>query len=255
MAQIKLNATYGLTGTLPAVSAANLTAIPAGNLTGTVADPRNTAVTSSKLTGNLPALNASALTTLNASNVSSGTLNTSRYVDVAGLMTKITKFVVSSASGSIVISNCFSTTYKNYFVTFENVKVNTSQADMRFKFFQANGTTSDGVSGGGLLGRRYSGTQLSEDWVNSNNATIATNVYNANGINVHMYCFRPKSTESGSSQQQWQVSYREGSSSYSGFVSGGNVMLTTHEHTGFYFHTSTGTFTAGEITVYGITNP
>ena len=42
MAQIKLNATYGLTGTLPAVSGANLT-------------------------------------TLNASNVSSGTLNAARY--------------------------------------------------------------------------------------------------------------------------------------------------------------------------------
>ena len=43
MAQIKLNATYGMTGTLPAVSGANLT-------------------------------------TLNASNVSSGTLNAARYV-------------------------------------------------------------------------------------------------------------------------------------------------------------------------------
>ena len=62
MAQIKLNATYGMTGTLPAVSAANLTSIPAANLTGT-----------------LPALNGSALTTLNATNVSSGTLNAARY--------------------------------------------------------------------------------------------------------------------------------------------------------------------------------
>ena len=51
MAQIKLNATYGLTGTLPAVSGANLT-------------------------------------TLNASNVSSGTLNTSRYVDNEGGITE-----------------------------------------------------------------------------------------------------------------------------------------------------------------------
>jgi len=62
MAQIKTNLTYGTTGTLPAVSAANLTSIPAANLTGT-----------------LPALNGSALTTLNASNVSSGTLNSARY--------------------------------------------------------------------------------------------------------------------------------------------------------------------------------
>ena len=48
--------------TLPAASAANLTSIPAGNLTGTVADARISALTSSKLTGALPAIDGSALT-------------------------------------------------------------------------------------------------------------------------------------------------------------------------------------------------
>ena len=80
MAQIKLNATYGLTGTLPAVSGVNLTALNGTQVTsGTVADARISALTSSKLTGNLPALNGSALTALNASNVASGTLNASRF--------------------------------------------------------------------------------------------------------------------------------------------------------------------------------
>jgi len=51
-----------ITGTLPALSAANLTAIPAGNLTGTVADARISALTSSKLTGTLPAISAANLT-------------------------------------------------------------------------------------------------------------------------------------------------------------------------------------------------
>ena len=67
MAQIKLNATYGMTGTLPAVSGANLTTLNGSNISsGTVADARISALTSSKLTGNLPALNASALTNLDA---------------------------------------------------------------------------------------------------------------------------------------------------------------------------------------------
>jgi len=48
--------------TLPAISAANLTSIPAGNLTGTVADARISALTASKLTGALPAIDGSALT-------------------------------------------------------------------------------------------------------------------------------------------------------------------------------------------------
>ena len=48
--------------TLPAASAANLTSIPAGNLTGTVADARISALTASKLTGALPAIDGSSLT-------------------------------------------------------------------------------------------------------------------------------------------------------------------------------------------------
>ena len=43
-------------------SAANLTSIPAGNLTGTISDARLSSVTASKLTGALPALDGSALT-------------------------------------------------------------------------------------------------------------------------------------------------------------------------------------------------
>ena len=48
--------------TLPAASAANLTSIPAGNLTGTVADARISTLTASKLSGALPAIDGSALT-------------------------------------------------------------------------------------------------------------------------------------------------------------------------------------------------
>jgi len=76
-----------LTGNLPAISAANLTAIPAGNLTGTVADARISALTASKLTGTiadarfpatLPAASGVNLTALNATNLGSGTVPTAR---------------------------------------------------------------------------------------------------------------------------------------------------------------------------------
>ena len=52
--------------TLPAASAANLTSIPAGNLTGTVADARISTLTASKLSGALPAIDGSNLTGLQA---------------------------------------------------------------------------------------------------------------------------------------------------------------------------------------------
>ena len=48
-------------------SGANLTSIPAGQLTGTVADARLSTVSSSKLSGALPALDGSALTGVGAS--------------------------------------------------------------------------------------------------------------------------------------------------------------------------------------------
>jgi hypothetical protein len=79
MAQIKLNATYGMTGTLPAVSGANLTSLTSGNLTGA-----------------LPAISGASLTTLNASNVSSGTLNAARYS--GGKLGQLIQNVITSGS-------------------------------------------------------------------------------------------------------------------------------------------------------------
>jgi len=61
--------------TLPAVSAANLTSIPAGNLTGTVADARISALTASKLTGALPAIDGSNLTGITSTNISGNANN------------------------------------------------------------------------------------------------------------------------------------------------------------------------------------
>ena len=90
MAQIKVNMTYGASGTLPAVSGANLTNLTSGNLTGA-----------------LPAISGASLTTLNASNVSSGTLNTARYVDVAGKVLQ----VVSAASTATTSTSSSSFTH------------------------------------------------------------------------------------------------------------------------------------------------
>ena len=69
-----------LTGNLPAISAANLTSIPAGNLTGTVADARISTLSASKLSGSLPALDGSALTGINAGVGTEGSVNTSGII-------------------------------------------------------------------------------------------------------------------------------------------------------------------------------
>ena len=69
------NVTGAVTG-----SGANLTSIPAGQLTGTVADARLTSVTASKLSGALPALDGSALTGINTAFGSGTSVNTSGII-------------------------------------------------------------------------------------------------------------------------------------------------------------------------------
>ena len=61
---IKLGNAGVITATSFVGSGANLTNIPAGNLTGTVADARITTLTASKLTGALPAISGANLTNL-----------------------------------------------------------------------------------------------------------------------------------------------------------------------------------------------
>jgi hypothetical protein len=56
-------------------SGASLTSLPAGNLTGTVADARISTLTASKLTGALPAISGASLTNLPASGVTAYTMD------------------------------------------------------------------------------------------------------------------------------------------------------------------------------------
>ena len=62
-------------------SGANLTSIPAGNLTGTVADARISSLTASKLTGALPAISGANLTGIEAG------IQTSNAASMSGITT------------------------------------------------------------------------------------------------------------------------------------------------------------------------
>ena len=77
---IKLGTAGVVTATSFVGSGANLTSIPAGNLTGTVADARISTLTASKLTGALPAISGASLTGINvfSSNVGIQTTNITR---------------------------------------------------------------------------------------------------------------------------------------------------------------------------------
>ena len=74
-------------------SGANLTSLPAGNLTGTVADARISTLTASKLTGALPAISGANLTGIDASKVKQTVYNS-------------TTTTFSSSSSSFVQTPC-----------------------------------------------------------------------------------------------------------------------------------------------------
>ena len=75
---IKLGNAGVVTATSFTGSGANLTSLPASQLTGTVDEARISTLTASKLSGALPAISGANLTNLDASDLASGTVPTAR---------------------------------------------------------------------------------------------------------------------------------------------------------------------------------
>ena len=91
-----------VTATTFSGSAASLTSIPAGQLTGTVLDARLTTVSSSKLSGALPAISGASLTNLTGAAASTyGATNISPVitVDANGRITGITTALIAGGGG------------------------------------------------------------------------------------------------------------------------------------------------------------
>ena len=89
-------------------SGASLTSLPAGNLTGTVADARLSTVSSSKLSGSLPAIDGSALTNLPVTPSTTvdgvGAIQLC-YYDIFNSTASISRGSTTSASNLKVVSN------------------------------------------------------------------------------------------------------------------------------------------------------
>ena len=104
-------------------SGATLTSIPAGQLTGTVAEDRIATLTASKLTGALPAISGESLTNLTgAASSTYGNSSTTPIitVDLNGRITNITSTNVTgaAATSSQAIDVTATSSSANHFVTF-----------------------------------------------------------------------------------------------------------------------------------------
>ena len=109
------NITSGIITATHYGSGANLTSLPAGQLTGTVADARLTTVSSSKLSGALPALDGSALTGVghsfgNSSVNTTGIITATAFISSQGTLANRNKiingdFTVHQRGGTIASSS------------------------------------------------------------------------------------------------------------------------------------------------------
>ena len=176
------------------------------------------------------------------------------FEDAGGsLYTKVSSVTLSGTA--VANSSVFSSTYKHYFVTFDNCGTGTSGSYFRFKLYKSDGTTADNVSGGSLFGYQgaSSGTAYARHWVNAN-ASIAEGLNTAvTGASGYMYVFNARST-SYKPSFMGQVSYRY-ENTYGATAHIGGWMNSANLHTGFYWYSQNAFGGSAVVTTYGITNP
>tara|TARA_R100001509_G_scaffold113157_2_gene68540 strand:- start:394 stop:1152 length:759 start_codon:yes stop_codon:yes gene_type:complete len=176
------------------------------------------------------------------------------YIKGGGGLNLVTSFTPSSEGSTIVVDNCFTSTYDRYLVYCERLRNGNDQARLEVYLRTGGSSGSDsGNLGGAYLGYRYNNQYMSGSYNNSSNAIIATNVNQDRWYNVMMDFIQPYDSAYTTSILGQSV-YREGSTGNYGFINFGYQPDNTVSHTGFAITLSTGNFnqTQSTIKVYGI---
>ena len=147
-----------ITGTLPALSAANLTSIPAANVTGTlpaISGANLTSLTAGNLTGTLPALSAASLTSIPAANIvgvcTSGLTKTGGF----GSLTLLSTTTLSTEVTSVQIDNSFDA-YDLYLIVVDRVSCTVDNRDFHAVIRDGGDITGDySVNSYGTGGNSY----------------------------------------------------------------------------------------------------
>ena len=175
-------------------------------------------------------------------------VSSSYYVQLANV-------TISDGDSTEEIQSVFSSTYRNYLIVLEGLKVNTNSADLQMKFITSDGSNPSEHTWQ-AEGTFYNNTGNFWGGSNANNVTIMQGQGSGAGKQVSGFVnvFNPNSTTDGLQRYTWFVSARKHDSS-NGVVYGGGNNATTTARTGFKFTVNSGTLGGGRIVVYGITNP
>jgi len=161
-----------LSGTLPALSAANLTNVPAANITGTlpaISAANLTNVPAANVTGTLPAISAANLTQIPAANIvgvcTSGFSKTGGF---GGNLVHISTQEITSNAATVTFSNAFNE-YPFYKIIGINVRPESDSRDLYLRAQDSGGDMTSAhksiVHGGGT---EYTHSQNSEFRLNYN---------------------------------------------------------------------------------------
>ena len=165
----------------------------------------------------------------------------------------------TSATGALTFASCFTSTYKNYFVVFNNIQVATNGADINMLFHYGDSNGNDSAAHNYSFVRRYPSTTDATNEVNGNDIKFVQAQKSGAGRYVHgtMYVFNPMSTTDGITAG----TILSNSNTNDGVGAQMTVLSfnmpeagTNSAYTGFQFAASSGNI-QGDITVYGIVNP
>ena len=174
-----------------------------------------------------------------------------------GLFTKITGTTIS-AGGGVTIQNCFNSTFRNYFITFERIKCATDGANLELDPIDTNGNQTDEHCYQGLFMGK---AQFSNNWSEDNGAsyTLMENQGNATGehFSGFLYAFNPNQAGSSEFSVTWQgFNHHNGAAGRNGVTWGGGKTATnTSAYTGFILRMTSGNINSGTVAVYGINDP
>ena len=175
------------------------------------------------------------------------------------ILTQVATVNETSFTGTITFASCFNSTYRNYFVVFDNCAVATDGADVNMLFHYGDSNGNDSTNHNYAFMRRYPSTTAAANEGNANDIKILQAQNNGAGNFFHgnMYVYQPLNetdgVTSGTIVSQGNTNDGVGAQittlAFNMPESG-----TNSAYTGFQFAASSGNI-KGRITVYGIKNP
>ena len=177
----------------------------------------------------------------------SGTPDNSQFV-------KLSSIQISNSVTAVDNSQIFTSDYKKYLITFNNVGISTNNGHFRFKFYNDTGATSDNKMNcwqyGGL-----SNNTTAQQANHSSYPYLGLNMYNgtSQGVNGFMWIQDPLNVNIQTGFQ-FQTSFTHSSGYTLTWFGGGNTNDSGRTHNGFYWYTESGGNFQGEcrITTFGV---